>query len=1517
MKPVVRHSYNVIRTIIVTAIVAVIAVYALLYVLLSVPAVQNKIKTYGEKELSQYLKTDVAIGDISIRPFNQLILYDVKIPDQQGRDMLAVEKLGAGIKMRELLFNRRIVFSYAQLIGLHGHITRKDKKSPPNIQFIIDALKSKDNKPPKKFDIAVHNIVIRKSDISYDVLSEPRLLKFDKNHVKISDLRADIDLPKLKNNDFKIEVKRLSFNEKSGFVISDFASSLSIDSVETTASNILIRLPGTVLTPNDFSVKYDSIKNIGKAIKKLPVHLVLKNNAITPSDFKSFVPALAKFKDPFLVTAFVDGTQKELRVSQLKVLSSNKSLALDMNGTLYHLDKPSEVSFHIPRLKLDAAAADISALTSDFVKLKPGVKSIISSCGDVHLQGATSGSKKSIVFNGDINTSLGKVNLVDAYVQRQNGLLNFGGQVFTHRFAIGKLLHQTDKLGEVAVNSRVKASVQGKKLLNGNLQGKIPFVDFKGYRYHNIVADVKNATNSYKGSLSIDDPNGKLNATGNVIIAGKNSRVNLDLLADHFNLSKMKLIRNNDNIVSLKMKASFAGNKFDNATGSLDVSDVTYELPSGKTYNLKGLNLVANNAGTPQKITLSSDFVQGTLEGKFDFATLIPSVKGILASVFPDVFGQFAKYANSRSANNFNFKFNLDPTDEFASLVKLPFKILYKTTVSGQIDVPGNKIDVSFAAPYLLQGKNIIEGTSAHVMYDSESQLHITVNTLFPSKNGKIAIHLNALGVNNRIDSNIGWKYNREHDFHGNIITSALLSRDENKSIQAHVDINPSEIVVNDTVWNVQQGSLDYAHRLLQVDSLHITHDKQFISVLGKVSKDPSDELTLQIKDINLDYIFETLNISNVKFGGHGTGTFFASSLLSKNPRLETPDLHIDSMKYNDALMGDADIQSHWDNENKAVAINCDLSQGNGRHSRIDGAIFPSRDSLYFDFKPDGANVEFMKPFMAAFTSDVKGLASGHAVLLGNFHDIDLYGDLFVEDLMFKLDFSNVYYSCTDSIHMRPGLIKFNKVKIKDRDKHEALMTGWVSHNHFHAPSFNFTITDAHDLLCYDTNASINPVWYGTIYGNGSAVVNGAPGVVNIKVNMQSAPRSKFTFVLSDSESASEYNFITYRDRNQVNVPVDTVAPVGLDTIPEIVKLLTRKITNQQESIPTKYKIDLQGDITPDLQMTLVMDPVGGDKIRATGTGNLRMTYDNSDERLEMYGKYTLEKGNYNFTLQDIIIKDFTIKDGSSISFQGDPYKANLDIEAIYSLNANIKDLDASFASDREINRTNVPVHALLKARGEMSQPDISFDLEFPTLTSEAYRKIKSIISTEDMMNRQIIYLLALNRFYTPDYMNNSSSNNELSSVASSTISSQLSNILGQINENWSISPNFRTEKGDFSDMEVDLALSSQLLNNRLLFNGNFGYRDNTFNSKNSNFIGDFDIEYLLNQKGTLRLKAYNHFNDQNYFYVRNAMTTQGVGLMFKHDFDKWFDFMKRKRKPRVDTLYRSTQSSLIPDTIK
>ena len=212
-----KGTYNVLRSVVVTALVTVVAVVALLYLLLLLPSVQERLCDKGEKALSEYLNTEVNIGSVSITPFNQLELNDVLINDQQGDSLLVIDKLGAGISLKQLIADRRIVVTYGEIVGLDGHVTRPDKDSPTNMQFIIDAFKPKDDKPPKPFDVEVKTIVVRKSALSYDVLDQPNKPgKFDVNHLAVSNLRADLSLPRLKNNDFDIRVKRLSFDERSG-----------------------------------------------------------------------------------------------------------------------------------------------------------------------------------------------------------------------------------------------------------------------------------------------------------------------------------------------------------------------------------------------------------------------------------------------------------------------------------------------------------------------------------------------------------------------------------------------------------------------------------------------------------------------------------------------------------------------------------------------------------------------------------------------------------------------------------------------------------------------------------------------------------------------------------------------------------------------------------------------------------------------------------------------------------------------------------------------------------------------------------------------------------------------------------------------------------------------------------------------------------------------------------------------------------------------------------------------------
>lgn len=1514
MKAVFYNIYKVFRSIVVFGIVTFVTVFVLLYLLLLVPSVQDEVKDLAQTELSKLLHTNVNIDRLSIEPFNKVVLHDVEIPDQQGKQLLNVDKIGAGFSVYNFFLRGRVVFTYAELIGLDGKIYKDNAQSEANIQFIIDALSPKDKtKPPTKFDLSIYNIVLRKSALSYDLLSDTSSVDgFNANHISIRDLRADIAIPRLKNEDFNIIVKRLSFEEQCGFAVKNFTVKTRINNNEISVADFKLELPNSSISTDDFAIEINGLKDLKKDISSIEWNINMPDSYLALSDVSCFLPQFSEIDDVLNLSLSINGTLEKLELPKINIYSDNDLLTLVANGELYGLDSDS-LSCDLNRIYLKARGADIVKLASNFTKVSQQARNVLCNIGTFVIDGSLIGSQADCNFRGKLSTAVGKLSL-DGNFANSCCVQKFNGDVSADNLMLGKLLSQPVLLGETSFTAKVNGSKNASGL-SGSVVGNVNYFDFKGYRYSNISTNLNADSKGYSAEVKVADKNLKLFAEGAASLKEIEKHINFRLSVGEFNLARTNL--NNkypSHNISFDIEAESRGDISENLNGEIVLRDLCYKDSVGNGLELDRLLIKADSRNNPNVINLESDILNGQLKGDYNFKTIVPVLKGIIADVYPSLFeNQGHNKELSGVKNNFNYAFNVESnetTRAFLDFFKLPITIPYPVALNGFVNETSRSFLLDLNAPYLAQKKKLIEGSRITIGVDStDSEMKMDIATKMPTKKGKMSLLLKGRGKNNRLNTNLGWVVDRKEAYHGNVDLSIGIGRvNETNSLMSTIDVKPTTMVFNDTTWHVHNSKIGIYNKTIRVDDFRVTSDNQFIWIDGRSSADNQDEIKIELKDINLDYIFETLQINNVTFGGKATGRILASSVLSKAPKLETESFFVKDMTYNSSLLGDADMKSFWNNEKKYVAIQALITQPNGLKSDVDGEIYPMNDSLRFDFRAEKLKVGFMKPFLAAFTSDIDGYATGYARLYGKFRNVNLYGDIYAEDLKIKVDYTNVYYWANDSIKLKPGYISFDEVELKDRNGHTAILTGHVSHNNFRDASYRFDVTEAKDFLCYDIPEKKLDNWYGTIYGNGSAFIEGEPGLVKIDVGMATAANSKFFFELSDSEDALEYNFITFTDKRKAEREAELLLSKSKQ---ELILKEFEQEQAQTNTISSRVVLNIKADINPLGQLVLIMDPAGGDKIKATGSGTLTMVYDSNGD-LEMRGKYTLEKGMYNFTLQDIILKDFTIKEGSSIAFDGDPYSAKIDIAAVYALNANLQDLDEAFATDKELNRTNVPVHALLNVTGSIASPELNFDLEFPTLSSDAYRKVKSIVSTDDMMNRQIIYLLALNRFYTPEYMGNSNKGNELASVASSTISSQLTSMLGQISDKWSIAPNFKSDRGDFSDVEVNLALSSQLLNNRLLLNGNFGYRDKMTTASNSNFIGDFDIEYLLNKAGNIRLKAYNHFNDQNY-YVKNALTTQGVGVVFKYDFDRLFRSTKRKSNKlslNVDSINTSNKQS-------
>ena len=374
--------------------------------------------------------------------------------------------------------------------------------------------------------------------------------------------------------------------------------------------------------------------------------------------------------------------------------------------------------------------------------------------------------------------------------------------------------------------------------------------------------------------------------------------------------------------------------------------------------------------------------------------------------------------------------------------------------------------------------------------------------------------------------------------------------------------------------------------------------------------------------------------------------------------------------------------------------------------------------------------------------------------------------------------------------------------------------------------------------------------------------------------NVRSDAGTSVGFNFTNTSIVEQYDFITFMDN------------------PENSQQDEKNGNEVMEAIPpgTDYMLNFLVNVTPDAQLELMLNPATGDKISVTGSGSIQTQYGNQSD-IQMFGNYLINGGAYNFNLEQVLRKRFNIRDGSMVLFRGDPMQANLNINAIYNLNANIQDLDLLLI--KETASPTIPVNCVLNLEGHLQNPTISFDLELPNSNSEFERQVRTFINSEDMMTRQIIYLLLLNKFYTPDYSRNNFRTNEFSVVASSALSTQLTNMLNRLTDKVQIGTNIRSRQDGVKDTEVEMLLSSQLLNNRLLFNGNFGYKDNYIQS--NAFVGEFDLEYKLSRSGDISLKAYNHANDL-YRYTKSP-TRQGVGVMFRKDYNALTDLFRRKKK--------------------
>lgn len=1437
--------------------------YLLLVILLHIPAVQGYLGQLTSNMISQKLGTEVRVGKVNVGILNRLIIDDVLINDQQGDTMIHASRLSAKVRLLSIP-QGKISISSAQLFGLQGRFYKKDALTPANYQFVLDSLASKDTTQHTPLDISIGSLIIRHGSIRYDRYDLPLTHgKLNPNHLYVNDISAHILLPTLTDDNLEATVKKISLKEASGLDIQNLSFRLKADKQQASLKDFSLRLPNSRVLIDSIGASYQLEDNRLKP-GSLQYAFEIPRSSITPNDIACLEPALKSDMNSVYFSGSCTGTNSLLQVNRLSLLADEGRFNLKASGSVSHLNTTPQWLAKIENLRISGKTIDY------FSKILQGKKVNIPEevvrLGDVDFQGEAHGMGiNDVSLNGSLLSDAGNAKLQLAKQHQQ-----VHANIVTNDFNLRRVLDD-ERFGNISANLDINGLLGAGNDQQIALKGNIQKFQYNNYIYNDLSIDGDYQKNTFNGQLTLTDPNGDIDVSGMIILNGQQSKTNLIGTVRHFNPQALHLSNQfKDATFDADIDADFTGNSINNMNGTLDISHFSM-TSSEENYSLNDLHLLAANDGDVRYLNMQSDFGDINIQGQYDYASLPQSIINFIGSKLPTLPG-LPKTNNVRH-NNFTINADITRSDWLNTFLHIPVVLNQPMHVEGTMNDHAQKMDMTLRLPaFTYDGGSYEDGiVSLHTSDVNELLMSSHLRKLMDNGQ-RLDINLNANAANNELITSLNWNNNQPHPIKGTFNSTTEFFKTDQGKAAAHMRIHPSEVLVNDTVWHVQPSDIIYSGKNLLVDYFAIEHNDQHIIITGKGTESPADSLVADLQDVDVGYILNLVNFHSVKFSGKASGKACVKAAFH-HPQAYA-NLSVGEFRFQEGRMGTLFAAVNWNQEDKQIDIDAHADDTEQAQTIIKGFVSPARHEIDLAISARNTRLEFLQDFCESFMANVDARGTGDLRLAGDLSEINLTG-MIVGYGGFDITTLNTHYVMqNDTVRLIPDEIIFQADTIRDRNGNIGILSGALHHKHLTRLTYDLNIQAQH-LLCYDFPTYGDNTFYGTVIASGNCAITGRSGRIDFDISGTPERNSFIEYNAASPDVISKQEFITWRDKNESE---------------QVEEVIGKQI--ELPDIPSDIHINFQINTTPDFTLRVLMDQASGDYIALNGNGAIHATYFNKGT-FDMFGNYNVDHGVYKLTIQNIIKKDFQFQPGSTIVFGGDPYDAVLNLKALYTINGvPLSDLQIG----RSFSGNNIRVDCIMNIIGTPQEPHVEFDLDLPTVNTDAKQMVRALINGEEEMNQQVIYLLSIGRFYTQN-TNNAGENNTQSqtslamqSLLSGTISQQINSVLSSFvnTSNWNFGANISTGDEGWNNAEYEGLLSGRLLNNRLLINGQFGYRDNA--NATTSFIGDFDVRYLLFPSGNLAIKVYNQTNDR--YFTRNSLTTQGVGLIMKKDFNSWRDLL-------------------------
>ena len=1452
-----------------------VALYLIVIMLTHLPWVQQFIGQQTAQILSKTIGSEVEIGNVNLGFLNRVIIDDVTLLDQQGHEMVNIGRLSTRIDFLPLT-QGKISISSIQIFGAKVKLTRQDEHSPLNIQFMIDAFASNDSTSNTPLDLRINSVIVRRASFSYDQLDAEKNTTFDTKHLHFEDISTHVILKILTDDSLNVNVKRLTLKEQSGLQVKKLAFKLIAGKKDAQLSNFALLLPHSELSIDSINAHYEK-GNIKNTLNYQTNGMAL---SVDTHDLICFLPSLSNANERLQLATDARGTASELEVANINATTASNSLRLKGSARISNLngDRPA---WHVAISSLNL----LPVFSQSLSRMIEGFPEQIANIGTTNLSGyADKDEEGFLVVQSTIKTDAGdlKVNL-----QHHSDDHSFAATIQGDDINLNEILQQAE-LGKVTLDLNLTGNNR-----HVDIKGSIPHLDYKNYPYQNIAingrylsSDILKGFNQRmeaSGMLSVNDPNIQAKIDGECMKNGKNMDFRLHGDVSYLTPKTLHLSDNwGDAVFEGRVQSDFKASNLNDAEGTVVFSDFAMK-DSADSYRIERLQLQSGYTEGRHYLEMDGDMGHAELTGQFDWETLPQSFINFVASQLPTLPG--LPKTNKNVTNNFDIRMDINNTEWLSRLLNIPLNIQQPLTLNASINDTTHELFVDGSIPSFSYNDNRYEHANIHITTPIDSIVCRVDLQKVMDDNSRMDLRLNAFAYDNQLATSLKWNNHASEflqELSGEMNSLTQLYTDDEGKAEAYLHIQPSHIVIGGAKWNVVPCDIFYTDKNLNIQQFSIEHGEQHLSINGTASTSPSDTLMVDLKDIDVEYVLNLVNFHAVKFDGFATGNAYITQPFDSLSA--SADLSVKEFRFENGRMGTLRAHALWNNEQQQIDINALADDGAEALTHINGYVSPVREDILLNIKGEGTYIDFLQNYSKSFLKGVTGHAYGDVRLVGPLGDMDLLGTLVVDGKATVIPLGTTYTLNRDTVRLVYNDILLNRAEVHDKYNNTAYLSGGIHHDHLSRLTFDLDVETSR-LLAYDFADYGNEVFCGTVVSAGKVDMHGRLGEVVINCNVTPLRPTVFRYNAASADAVNKQEFITWHEITAGSTVTTTKAPA----LPV------------EENIPTDIYLNFLIDATPQASLRLLMDEKTDDYITLNGSGMLRASYHNKGA-FNMYGTYTVDRGTYGITIQNIIKKNFLFKEGGTIVFGGNPMNANLNLQAIHTVNGvSLSDLNigSSFANN------TIRVNCLMNILGQAGAPRVEFDLDMPTVNSEERQMIRSIITSEQEMNQQVLYLLGIGRFYTQGINNADAETQEygqtelaMQSLLSGTLSSQINGLISEVikNDNWNFGANISTGNEGWHNAEYEGLVSGRLFNNRLLINGQFGYRDNARQATPS-FIGDFDIRYLLQPNGNLALKVYNQTN--NRYFTRSSLNTQGIGIILKRDFNNLGDlFAPKKKKP-------------------